>query len=103
MDPLRQMDEYDKRIIRTAMLNAQSEWLTEADGADTRTARTIAVVIADAFSQEAEKYKTKETKFYDLDGGTLVSGTGSAWDVEHGVAPALPEDGETRGEPRHSA
>lgn len=71
MNQLDMMDEYDKRIIRTALLNAQSEWLTEADGADSMTARTIAIVVADAFSQEAEKYKTKETNFHDH--GTQIS------------------------------
>jgi len=64
MSQIDTMDEYEKRIIRTALLDAQSEWLTEADKADSVTGRTIAVVIADAFSQEAEKYK-KEKNFND--------------------------------------
>lgn len=90
------MDDYDKRIIRDAMLEAQSEWLDFADTAEHPTQRGIGIVVADAFGREAEKYKTKETNFHDH-GPALNThgGSRSAWDDEHGVAPALPETGET--------
>lgn len=59
----------DARIIRDAMLDAQSNWLTAADVAATSTERAVALVIADAFKTEAEKYKTKETHFHDVEYG----------------------------------
>lgn len=90
MSLLSTTDEYAKRIIRTALLNAQSEWLMEADRAESVTARTIAVVIADAFSQEAGKYKTKETSFYDIDKGEPVG----SWLDESAAAGEVPHAGE---------
>lgn len=50
--------EYERALIRKAMLTAQSEWLEESDRDGAHPAeRTIALVIADAFKKEAEKYK----------------------------------------------
>lgn len=54
---------YEQSLIRKALLAAESEWLEQRERAETLTQRTIALVIADAFHQEADKYKTvtKET------------------------------------------
>lgn len=79
----------EKYTIRRGMLVAWSRWLDEADAAESMTTRTIARVIADAFAQEADNYKTKETS------GDAIMGTAStAWDAEHGVAPEVPHAGE---------
>ena len=96
------MPDHEKMAIRLAMLDAQSEWLDGAEAAETITGRTIAVVIADAFEREAEKYKTKETKFYDLDGGTLIN-SGSAWDDERSGTTEVPAAGTEGGSGRHAA
>jgi len=65
-----ELTAYENSLVREALLKAQSKWLTEADNGETVTLRTIARVIADSFRQEADNYKTKETKdhgsFFDL-------------------------------------
>jgi hypothetical protein len=52
---------------RTALLEAQSRWLDEADGASTPTLRTLARVMADAFAQEAARFKTNRAEGFDVD------------------------------------
>lgn len=75
------MTEHEKKIIRLAMLEAESDFLTEAEVAETPTLRTLAVVMADAFGKRAERYKTKETSDRDA----------PLWnDDEFGTASALP-------------
>jgi hypothetical protein len=64
------MTAYERALIRSAMLDAQSEWLNEAEKAekerDEKTSSIIARVIADAFLQEASKYKEEtETKGHE--------------------------------------
>jgi hypothetical protein len=87
--------EGNNRVIRDAMLKEQSEWLEEADKADSFTMIAVAKVIAEAFGKAAAKYKTtKETDFHDHEPALNIhGGSGSAWDDEHGVAPALPATG----------
>jgi hypothetical protein len=46
-----------QREIRKAFLDAQSRWLENAENATTATERAIAMTIADAFSQEAYRFK----------------------------------------------
>jgi hypothetical protein len=78
----------EKEAIRHALLKAESKWQGEVDIAETMTQRTIARVIADAFHQEADEYKTtKET----VDHGKYLGS--SAWDDELGEAPAFPHEG----------
>jgi hypothetical protein len=52
---------------RTALLEAQSRWLDEADSASTPTLRTLARVMADAFAQEAARHKTNHVEGFDVD------------------------------------
>jgi hypothetical protein len=52
---------------RTALLEAQSRWLDEADSASTPTLRTLARVMADAFAQEAARFKTNRAEGFDVD------------------------------------
>ena len=88
------MTDGERRLIRDAMLAAQSEWLDEADNATSFTMISVAKLIAEAFSKQAELYKTKETDFNDH--GPVLNvhgGSGSAWEDEHGIAPTLPETG----------
>lgn len=89
-----------KMAIRLALLDAQSEWLAEADTAETTTLRTVAIVIADAFAQEAEKYKQTKESSYD-DG--VAKGVGNAWADEHGVAREVPPTDEAGGAASGSA
>lgn len=80
---------YEKTIIRAALLVAQSDWLEEAEHETengSMTGRTIAVVIADAFGREAEKYKTQPTK--------EMNDAGPLWiDDERGEAQGVPSSG----------
>lgn len=77
----------ENEAIRQAMLTEQSEWLEEADKADSFTQIAIAKVIAMAFGKAAAKYKTKETK----DRGDII-GTRS-WLDELAEAPSLSPQG----------
>ena len=95
--------EDESRVIRLAMLAAQSEWLEEAELSTSFAAEAISKLIAEAFEKEAAKYKTKEMNFNDHGSVISSAGTRSAWDDEHGVASPLPEAGEADGGPRHSA
>lgn len=52
------MTEHENAIIRAAMLVAQSDWLEEADRATNFAQSAVAKVIAEAFANEAAKYKT---------------------------------------------
>lgn len=52
---------------RDAMLEAASRWQGEADTAETRTLRTVAVIIADAFTQEADRYRKPRPSLHDDD------------------------------------
>lgn len=54
------MDTTTKAAIREAMLLAQSEWLGNAEATDNRTERTIALVIAEKFGDEANRYKVPD-------------------------------------------
>lgn len=93
------MDDYDKRIVREAMLKAQSEWLDEADNADSFTMIAVAKVIAEAFGKQAELYKTKESGYDD----GVAKGVGNAWADEHGVAREVSPTDEAGGAASGSA
>lgn len=51
--------------IRNAMLQAESDWVGRAEKAESTTERSVALVVADAFHQEALKYAV--TTEHDID------------------------------------
>jgi hypothetical protein len=82
----------EKQAIREAMLAEQSDWLEQADRADSFTQIAIAKVIAEAFEKAAAKYKDeKKTEGWGDDFSTGFYGADG--DDELGVAPALLDEG----------
>jgi hypothetical protein len=60
---IKEMTAYERDFARKILLTHQSEWLDEAEAAETPTLRTVAIIMADAFGKTAELYKeTKETR-----------------------------------------
>lgn len=86
-------DTYERRVIRGAMLDAEANWLAEADRADSMTMRSVARTVADAFHNEAELYKTKETNFNDKLTESVV---GRDSDDESAAVGEVPPAGEGR-------
>jgi hypothetical protein len=59
-------------VIRTAMLSAAGKWRDEADTAETMTGATVARVIADAFTREADQYRKPRPTLVPTDERPLV-------------------------------
>lgn len=88
-------DAERRRIVRQAMLDAQSRWLDEANTAETLTLRTLATLFADVFRQEADAYRVEVTlqSLNETKENDVVSSNGFFAHDEYGATPAVSSEG----------